>query len=37
MGGGGVKIFRPLIMFAFAIIMIFLTFLGFGVKFSRWG
>ena len=30
-------IFRPTKMLAFAMIIVFLTFLGLGIKFSRWG
>ena len=33
----GSKIFRPKKMSVFALIIVFLTFLGLGVKFSRWG
>ena len=39
-GGGGsvfIKIFRRMKMLAFAMIIVFLTFLGLGVKFFRWG
>ena len=35
--GGGGKIFRPMKMLAFAMIIAFLTFLRLGVKSSRWG
>ena len=35
--GGGVKIFRPKKMLVFAMVIVFLTFLGLGIKFSRWG
>ena len=34
-GGGG--IFRPTKMLVFAMVIVFLTFLGLGIKFSRWG
>ena len=34
---GGGKIFRPTKMLVFAIVIVFLTFLGLGIKFSRWG
>ena len=33
----GGKSFRPLEMLAFATIIVFLTFLGSGIRFSRWG
>ena len=33
----GGESFRPMKMYAFAIIIVFLTFLGLGVRFSRWG
>ena len=33
--GGG--IFWPTKMLVFAIVIVFLTFLGLGIKFSRWG
>ena len=33
----GDKTFRPTKVFAFAKIIVFRTFLGLGVKFSRWG
>ena len=41
-GGGiqirlGGKIFRPTEMLVFAMVIVFLTFLGLGIKFSRWG
>ena len=34
---GGGKIFWPTKMLAFAMVIVFLTFLGLGIKFSRWG
>ena len=37
LGGGGGKIFRPMKMLLFAIIIVFLTFIGMGVKISKWG
>ena len=36
-GGGGGKIFRPTKMLVFAMVIVFLTFLRLGIKFSRWG
>ena len=33
--GGG--IFRPTKMLIFAMVIVFLTFLGLGIKYSRWG
>ena len=33
----GGKIFRPTKMLVFAMVIVFLTFLGLGIKFSRWG
>ena len=33
----GGKIFRPTKMLVFAMVIMFLTFLGLGIKFSRWG
>ena len=33
----GAKIFRPTKMLVFAMVIVFLTFLGLGIKFSRWG
>ena len=33
----GSKIFRPTKMLVFAMVIVFLTFLGLGIKFSRWG
>ena len=35
--GGGGKSFRPTKMLVFGMVIVFLTFLGLGVKFSRWG
>ena len=35
--GGGLKIFRPTKMLVFAMVIVFLTFLRLGIKFSRWG
>ena len=35
--GGGGKIFWPMKMLVFAMVIVFLTFLGLGIKFSRWG
>ena len=35
--GGGGKIFRPTKMLVFAMVIVFLTFLGLGIKYSRWG
>ena len=35
--GGRDKILRPMKMLVFAMIIAVLTFLGLGVKFSRWG
>ena len=34
---GGGKIFRATKMLVFAMVIVFLTFLGLGIKFSRWG
>ena len=34
---GGGKIFWPTKMLVFAMVIVFLTFLGLGIKFSRWG
>ena len=34
---GGGKLFPPTKMFVFAMVIVFLTFLGLGIKFSRWG
>ena len=34
---GGGKIFRPTKMLVFAMVIVFQTFLGLGIKFSRWG
>ena len=34
---GGGKIFRATKMLVFAKVIVFLTFLGLGIKFSRWG
>ena len=33
----GGNIFRPTKMLVFAMVIVFLTFLGLGIKFSRWG
>ena len=33
----GGKIFRPTKILVFAMVIVFLTFLGLGIKFSRWG
>ena len=35
--GGGGKIFRATKMLVFALIIVFLTFLGLGIKISGWG
>ena len=35
--GRGGKIFRPTKMLVFAMVIVFLTFLRLGIKFSRWG
>ena len=35
--GGAGKIFRPTKMLVFAMVIVFLTFLGLGIKLSRWG
>ena len=34
---GGGKIFRATKMLVFALVIVFLTFLGLGIKISRWG
>ena len=34
---GQKKFFRPLKTLVFALVIVFLTFSGLGVKFSRWG
>ena len=33
----GGEIFRPTKILVFAMVIVFLTFLGLGIKFSRWG
>ena len=35
--GGGGKTFQPTKMLVFAMVIMFLTFLGLEIKFSRWG